>query len=70
MLGGLTWESTIEYYRILNEPTAEWAGGLHSEKMIMVSFDFDEVDRLMAAGKWEELGARVSVEAAVRKALE
>ena len=63
LLGGLTWESTIEYYRILNERTAEWAGGLHSAKILMVSFDFDEIDALMAAGRWEELGARVSGEA-------
>ena len=63
LLGGLTWESTLEYYRILNERTGEWAGGLHSAKILMVSFDFDEVDRLMAAGQWEELGALIAAEA-------
>lgn len=63
LLGGLTWESTIEYYRILNERTAEWAGGLHSARILMVSFDFDEIDRLMAAGRWEELGALIAAEA-------
>lgn len=63
LLGGLTWESTIEYYRILNERTAEWAGGLHSSKLVMVSFDFEEIDRRMASGQWDELGRRVCEEA-------
>jgi aspartate racemase len=63
LLGGLTWESTLEYYRILNERTAEWAGGLHSAKIVMSSFDFEEIDRLMGSGRWEELGALVASEA-------
>lgn len=63
LLGGLTWESTLEYYRILNERTAEWAGGLHSARIVMSSFDFDEIDKLMATGKWEDLGRLVAVEA-------
>ena len=60
LLGGLTWESTLEYYRILNGRTGEWAGGLHSAKIPMVSCDFAEVDPLMAAGQWEELGALIA----------
>ena len=63
LLGGLTWESTIEYYRILNERTSEWAGGLHSARILMVSFDFDEIDGLMAARRWEELGTLIAAEA-------
>ncbi|WP_055589639.1 aspartate/glutamate racemase family protein [Peterkaempfera griseoplana] len=57
LLGGMSWESTAEYYRLLNEFTRERLGGLHSAKCVLYSVDFAEVERLQAAGAWEEAGA-------------
>lgn len=54
LIGGMSWESSAEYYRIVNETTKEKLGGLHSAKTIMVSVDFAEVEALQHQGKWEE----------------
>ncbi|GAA4850392.1 aspartate/glutamate racemase family protein [Kitasatospora terrestris] len=56
LLGGMSWESTAEYYRLLNELTRERLGGLHSAKCVLYSVDFAEVERLQAAGDWEAAG--------------
>lgn len=56
MLGGMSWESTAEYYRLLNVLTRERLGGLHSAKCVLYSVDFAEIERLQAAGRWEEAG--------------
>lgn len=56
LLGGMTWESTLEYYRRLNRRVAERLGGLHSARCLVWSFDFQELARLQEAGRWEELG--------------
>jgi len=56
LLGGMTWESTLEYYRRLNELAREKHGGLHSAPCLIYSFDFQELSRLQSAGRWEELG--------------
>ena len=63
LIGGMSWESSIEYYRIINEAVKEKLGGLHSAKSIMVSVDFAEVEILQHEGKWSE-AARMMVEAA------
>ena len=63
LIGGMSWESSIEYYRIINEAVKEKLGGLHSAKSIMVSVDFAEVEILQREGKWSE-AARMMVEAA------
>jgi len=60
LIGGLTWESTIEYYRIINEEVARRLGGVHSARILMHSFDFQDIDTPMLAGRWEEIGARVA----------
>ena len=60
LIGGLTWESTIEYYRIINEEIAQRLGGVHSARILMHSFDFQDIDTLMLAGHWEEIGAKVA----------
>lgn len=52
LIGGMSWESSIEYYRIINQLVKEKLGGLHSAKSVMVSVDFDPVEALMAAGEW------------------
>jgi hypothetical protein len=69
LIGGMSWESSIEYYRIINETVKERLGGLHSAKCIMHSVDFAEVEPLQHEGRWEEAAehmvrAAQSVEAA------
>jgi aspartate racemase len=54
MLGGMSWESSIEYYRIINETIKEKLGGLHSAVSLMYSVDFAEIEALQHAGKWDE----------------
>lgn len=55
LIGGTSWESSIEYYRILNETVKERLGGLHSAKCIMHSVEFQEVVDLMQAGDWDSI---------------
>jgi aspartate racemase len=55
MIGGMSWESTLEYYRIVNESVKEKLGGFHSAKCILYSVDFEEVERLQHQGKWSLL---------------
>src|SRR5262245_20154307 len=59
----MSWESSIEYYRIINETTNARLGGLHSAKSLMVSVDFAEVEVLQHQGKWAE-AARMLIAAA------
>jgi aspartate racemase len=51
----MSWESSIEYYRIINETVKERLGGLHSAKSLMYSVDFAEIEKLQHAGDWEAL---------------
>jgi aspartate racemase len=53
LIGGLSWESSVEYYRIINETVRKRMGGLHSAECLMFSFDFAEIETLQAAGDWE-----------------
>jgi aspartate racemase len=55
LLGGMSWESTREYYRMLNEGVRESLGGLHSAKLLMHSFDFAEIAALQHSGRWKDL---------------
>jgi len=69
MLGGMSWESTATYYRILNEGIKSALGGFHSARIAMVSVDFDEMEKLQHTGGWEQMArllgaAAKSVEAA------
>jgi aspartate racemase len=59
LIGGMSWESSIEYYRISNETVREKLGGLHSARSVMVSVDFAEIETLQHAGAWPELTARM-----------
>ena len=52
LIGGMSWESTIPYYRIINETVKERLGGLHSAKIILYSVDFYEIEQLQRAGDW------------------
>ena len=55
LLGGMSWESTATYYRILNEGIKSALGGFHSARIAMVSVDFDEIEKLQQAGDWEQM---------------
>ncbi len=57
LIGGMSWESTIPYYRQINQTVKERLGGLHSAKIVLYSVDFHEVERLQHAGDWEAAGA-------------
>lgn len=56
LIGGMSWQSSIEYYRIINEEINKRLGGLHSAKCILFSVDFDETQRLQKEGEWELAG--------------
>ena len=56
LIGGMSWESTIPYYRIVNETVRERLGGLHSARLILYSVDFHDIERLQRAGVWDEAG--------------
>ena len=56
LLGGMSWESSLFYYKAINEGVKDRLGGLHSAKIAMLSVDFEEIERLQHAGEWEKLG--------------
>ncbi|MBZ4210429.1 MAG: aspartate/glutamate racemase family protein [Rhodoferax sp.] len=56
LLGGMSWESTIPYYRVINQRVKERLGGLHSAKVILYSVDFHDIERLQHAGDWDAAG--------------
>ncbi|PKN32510.1 MAG: aspartate racemase, partial [Deltaproteobacteria bacterium HGW-Deltaproteobacteria-19] len=56
LIGGMSWESTIPYYRIINETVRERLGGLHSAKVLLYSVDFHEIERLQHEGNWDGAG--------------
>ncbi len=64
VLGGMSWESTAEYYRLLNEIAAKRLGGLHSADLLVRSVDFAEIEELQVSGEWERAGERLAEEAA------
>jgi aspartate racemase len=67
LIGGMSWESTAEYYRLLNELTRERLGGLHSARCVLYSVDFAEIEQMQTQGRWEEAG---EILAAAARALE
>ena len=54
LIGGMSWESTITYYQLLNEGVKDTLGGLHSAKILLYSVDFYEIEALMSRGEWEK----------------
>jgi aspartate racemase len=56
LIGGMSWESSAEYYRIINKEVKNLLGGLHSAKCLLYSVDFDEIERFQANGDWEMAG--------------
>jgi aspartate racemase len=64
LLGGMSWESTAVYYRLVNSLVAERLGGLHSADCLLRSVDFFDVERLQSAGAWDKAGELLGQEAA------
>ncbi len=63
MIGGMSWESTLEYYRALNEIVIKRLGGLHSAKTVIYTVDFGVIDAMVREGRWQDV-TRVMIEAA------
>ncbi len=60
LLGGMSWESSAEYYRIINQRARARLGGTHSARCLLLSVDFGEIERLQHAGDWDGLAARMA----------
>jgi aspartate racemase len=60
LIGGMSWESTVPYYRQINETIKQQLGGLHSARLVLYSVDFHEVERLQHAGDWEAAGVMMA----------
>jgi aspartate racemase len=60
LLGGMSWESSIEYYRLVNELVRQELGGLHSAECVMYSVDFAAIEAMQTEGRWEEAGRRLA----------
>ncbi|MBD9482152.1 aspartate/glutamate racemase family protein [Pseudomonas sp. PDM14] len=60
LIGGMSWESTIPYYRHLNEVVKARLGGLHSAKVVLFSVDFHEIECLQQAGAWDSAGVELA----------
>ena len=56
LLGGMSWESTAVYYRLINEGVRDRLGGLHSARLVLLSVDFAGIERLQHEGRWDEAG--------------
>lgn len=54
LLGGMSWESTIPYYQIINEEVKKALGGLHSAKIVLYSVEFDEIEKCQSSGDWDK----------------
>jgi len=65
LVGGMSWESTAEYYRLLNQLVAARLGGLHSADLVLASVDFAVVEELQVQGRWDEAGDLLAHEAAL-----
>ena len=63
LLGGMSWESTVEYYRIINEEIRRRLGRQHSARILLYSVDFEEIELLQSAGEWTTAGKLLAGEA-------
>ena len=60
LLGGMSWESTVSYYQIINRVVRQRLGGLHSAKCLLYSVDFAEIEACQAEGRWDEAAAALA----------
>lgn len=65
LLGGMSWESTVSYYQILNREVGRRLGGLHSARILLLSVDFREIEVLQHQGNWDQLGKMLALEARI-----
>lgn len=65
LIGGMSWESTVPYYRIINETIRDHLGGLHSARLLLYSVDFHDIERLQQAEAWDEAGQALAKVAGV-----
>jgi hypothetical protein len=63
MLGGMSWTSSVEYYRLVNEEVRDRLGGLFSAYCLLRSVDFAPIEKLQRAGRWQEAGDLLAAEA-------
>jgi aspartate racemase len=63
LLGGMSWESSAEYYRLINEATRDRVGGLHSADCVLRSVDFADIEEMQSAGAWVKAGQRLAADA-------
>jgi aspartate racemase len=63
IIGGMSWESTVTYYRLINEEVGRRMGGFHSAKIILSSVDFAEIERMQTTGDWDAAGRALAKEA-------
>ncbi|MCU1613940.1 MAG: aspartate/glutamate racemase family protein [Frankiales bacterium] len=63
LLGGMSWESSALYYRLLNEAVRDRLGGLHSARCVLLSVDFAEIERLQVSGEWDRAGELLAADA-------
>jgi aspartate racemase len=69
LIGGMSWNSTLEYYRIINESFTRRLGGLHSARLVLYNLDFDDIQRAQHEGHWDDLtGVLVDAGNAVKRA--
>lgn len=64
MIGGMSWESTVTYYRVINQTVKEQLGGLHSARCILHSVEFDEIERLQSEARWDRCAEILAAAAA------
>lgn len=64
LIGGMSWESTLPYYRLVNEAVKSQLGGLHSARLVLYSVDFHEIEQLQRSGDWARAGAMLGEAAA------
>ncbi|MGM9531777.1 aspartate/glutamate racemase family protein, partial [Intestinibacter sp.] len=63
LLGGMSWESTVTYYQIINEVVKQELGGLHSAKILLYSVDFYPIEKYQASDEWDKIADILSIEA-------
>ncbi|HVO89207.1 MAG TPA: aspartate/glutamate racemase family protein [Casimicrobiaceae bacterium] len=60
LIGGMSWESTVPYYQVINRTVAQHLGGLHSAKILLYSVDFDEIEAMQREGRWDDAGVALA----------
>jgi aspartate racemase len=60
LIGGMSWESTLPYYRLINQAIGARLGGLHSARILLHSVDFEPIERLQRAGAWDDAGEELA----------